>query len=227
MEKRPVARRIAQNTIARETDREFDNQLQSKIRNSQTQFESRLLSPLQGLSLEPTIVDMQSTEERLIVRYRVASEMQMGANTARPIAPADSLISVQIHQSAFNNVASQIVTGGRDWTAQELADQIADFLKQPKKQLELEQGEDVRVRFQPNNPITLDFQDGKLWLTLRIESIEQPGRLHIKNFVIHAAYTPTVKGLWAGLERDGTVSVEGQSLARATDFLCVRSLPRS
>lgn len=223
MEKRPVARRIAQNTIARETDREFDNQLQSKIRNSQTQFESRLLSPLQGLSLEPTIVDMQSTEERLIVRYRVASEMQMGANTARPIAPADSLVSVQIHQSAFNNVASQIVTGGRDWTAQELADQIADFLKQPKKQLELEQGEDVRVRFQSNNPITLDFQDGKLWLTLRIESIEQPGRLHIKNFVIHAAYTPTVKGLWAGLERDGTVSVEGPKLS-SRDRLPLRTI---
>lgn len=223
MEKRPVARRIAQNTIARETDREFDNQLQKKIRSSQTQFESRLLSPLQGLSLEPTIVDMQSTEERLIVRYRVASEMQMGANTARPIAPADSLISVQIHQSAFNNVASQIVTGGRDWTAQELADQIADFLKQPKKQLELEQGEDVRFRFQHNNPITLDFQDGKLWLTLRFESIEQPGRLHIKNFVIHAAYNPVVNGLWAGLERDGTVSVEGPKLS-SRDRLPLRTI---
>ena len=223
MEKRPVARRITQNTIARETDREFDNQLQTKIRTSQTQFESRLLSPLQGLSLEPTIVDMQSTDERLIVRYRVASEMQMGANTARPIAPADSLISVQIHQSAFNNVASQIVTGGRDWTAQELGDQIADFLKQPRKRLELEQGEDVRVRFQPNNPITLDFQDGKLWLTLRIESIEQPGRLHIKNFVIHAAYNPVIKGLWAGLERDGTVSVEGPKLS-SRDRLPLRTI---
>lgn len=223
MEKRPVARRIAQNTIARETDREFDNQLQKKIRSSQTQFESRLLSPLQGLNLEPTIVDMQSTEERLIVRYRVASEMQMGANTARPIAPSDSLISVQIHQSAFNNVASQIVTGGRDWTAQELADQIADFLKQPKKQLELEQGEDVRFRFQHNNPITLDFQDGKLWLTLRFESIEQPGRLHIKNFVIHAAYNPVVNGLWAGLERDGTVSVEGPKLS-SRDRLPLRTI---
>jgi hypothetical protein len=223
MEKRPVARRITKTTIARETDREFDMQLNSKIRNSQTQFESRLLSPLQGLSLEPTIVSMNSTEERLIVRYRVASDSQMGANTARPIAPADSLISVQIHQSAFNNLASQIVTGGRDWSAQELADHISDLLKQPRKTLELEQGEDVRVRFQPNNPITLDFQDGKLWLTLRIESIEQPGRLHIKNFNIHVAYQPAVHGLWAGLQRDGTVSVEGPKLS-ARDRLPLRTI---
>jgi hypothetical protein len=223
LEARPIARRITQNTIARETDREFDSQLQNKLKETQGQLETRLLGPLQGLDLNPMIMDLQSTDERLIVRYRVASDCQMSANTARPIAPSDSVLSMQIHQTALNNIATQVVTSGRDWTAQELADQIATILRQPKQDIELEQGEDVRVRFQPNNPVTVDFQDGRLWLTLRVDSLEQPGRLLLKNFTIRAAYVPVVRGLWAGLEREGPVSVEGPKMT-AKDRLPLRTI---
>ncbi len=212
LESRPVAKRITQNTIARETDRELNKQLQSKLRMTQDQFASRVIGPLQGLQLNPSIMDMQSTETRLIVRYRVASEQQTAAHTARPIAPSDSLISMQIHQSAFNNTASQIIQAERDWTIQELADQIADILKQPRVAIHMERAEDIRVRFHPLNPITVEFNEGKLWLTLRIDSLEQPGRIQLKNFSIRACYSPVVNGLLASLERDGAISVDGHRL---------------
>ncbi len=212
IEKRPIAKRIMHSTIAKETDREFDAQLNAKLTATQVQLQNRLIGPLQNLELHPMIMDMQSTETRLIVRYRVASETQLGAHTARPIAPADSILSMQVHQSALNNIASQIATADRDWSAQELADHIADLLQQERFVVNDEQAAGVRVKFHTNNPVTVEFDQGKLWLTLRIDALEQPGRINLKNFVIRTSYTPEVDGLQAILVRDGVVSVDGTRL---------------
>ena len=209
LQARPIAKRIMQKTIATQTDLEFDTQLKAKVASAQKQFEKRLIGPLQTLDLHPMVVDLQSTETRLIVRYRIASSDQLSANTPRPVAPGDSLLSLQVHQSAFNNMAKQIVTGDRDWSMQELSDKIADLLQQPRVPIDKEAPNDVTVRFNESRPITTEFEDGRMWLTLRIASLEQPGRIHIKNFVIRTSYVPVVEGLKAELAHDGVISVEG------------------
>ncbi|MEZ6075972.1 MAG: hypothetical protein R3C56_09950 [Pirellulaceae bacterium] len=43
----------------------------------------RIVGPLQQLNLNPLVVAMNTTEQRLSVRYRVANETQLGANTPR------------------------------------------------------------------------------------------------------------------------------------------------
>jgi hypothetical protein len=210
--KRPVAKMLMQKTIANQTDTEFDKQLQSKIMSAQEQLDKRLIGPLQSLDLHPMVVDLKTTDTRLIVRYRVASSDQLSAYTPRPIAPGDSLLSLQVHQSAFNNTSAQVINGDRDWTMQELSDNIADLLKQPRRPLAEDAPTDVSVRFHEQRPFTVEFEDGRMWLTLRIASLEQPGRMHLKNFVIRTSYVPTVNGLNAELTRDGVISVDGQRL---------------
>jgi hypothetical protein len=212
LQARPVAKRIMQKMISKQTDEEFDNQLKSKVTSAQSQFDKRLIGPLQSLDLHPMVVDMQTTETRLIVRYRVASSDQLSANTPRPIAPGDSQLSLQIHQSAFNNMTGQIVSGDRDWTMQELSDKIADLLQQPRKPLEADAPTDVTVRFTEARPITVEFEDGRMWLTIRVASLEQPGRIQLKNFIIRTSYIPSVNGLRGELTRDGVISVDGHKL---------------
>lgn len=209
---RPIAKCIMQKTIATQTDQEFDTQLKVNVASAQSQFEKRLIGPLQSLDLHPMVVDMQSTETRLIVRYRVASSEQLSAYTPRPIAPGDSLLSLQVHQSSFNNMAGQIVTGDRDWTMQEMSDKISDLLQQPHRPLDADAPTDITVRFNDARPITVEFEDGRMWLTLRIASLEQPGRIHLKNFIIRTSYLPSVDGLQAELTRDGVISVDGPKL---------------
>ena len=209
---RPIAKRIMQKTIAKQTDEEFDMQLQEKVRTAEGQFKKRLIGPLQSLDLQPMVVDMQTTDTRLIVRYRLASSEQLSAYTSRPIAPGDSLMSLQVHQSAFNNMVSRIVDGDRDWTMQDLSDKISDLLQQPRRVLPEDAPADVTARFAEARPITVEFEDGRMWLTLRIASLEQPGRIHLKNFIIRTSYVPTVDGLQAELNRDGVISVDGYKL---------------
>lgn len=212
LQARPIAKRIMQKTIATQTDAEFDKQLQERMQSAQGQFKTRLLGPLQSLDLNPMVVDMQSTDTRLIVRYRLAGSDQLSAYTARPIAPSDSQLSMQVHQSAFNNMVGQVIDGNRNWTMQELSDKISDLLQQPRRVLAEDAPTDVTARFADARPITVEFEDGRMWLTLRVASLEQPGRLLLKNFIIRTSYFPTVDGLQADLTREGVISVDGHKL---------------
>jgi len=218
VQSRPVAKRITQRLIAKQTDEEFDRQLHSQINSTQEKFESRLLGPLQSLQLSPLVMDMQSTDQRLIARYRLADASHLSAYTPRPLAPSDSQLSLQLHQSIFNNLVDRAIDTDRDWSIQQLADSLADLLQQPRAPLTSDTPNDVTIRFANFNPVSIEFEDGKMELTLRIALLEQPGRIHIKNFSIRSAYVATVQGLQAELLRDGVISVDGHRLGSRDRF---------
>jgi hypothetical protein len=220
---RPIAKRITQRLIAKQTDEEFDKQLKSQISTAQNKFESRLLGPLQSLHLSPLVMDMQSTDDRLIARYRLADDSHLSSYTPRPLAPGDSQLSLQIHQSIFNNLVDRAIDTNRDWTIQQLSDSLADILQQPRPELPSDTPHDVTLRFASPNPISIEFADGKMWLTLRIASLEQPGRMHLKNFVIRSSYLTTIDGLQAELLRDGVISIDGHRLG-ARDRVPLRAI---
>ena len=217
-EKKPIAKRISQRMIAKQTDDEFNKQLQTNIDRAQEQFDKRLIGPLHSLDLQPMILDMQSTDTRLVARYRVAGVNQIAAFTPRPLAPSESLLSVQLHQSAINNLIAQAIPTDRDWTIRQLADKIAQILQQAPFSLPEDTPEDVIIRFMDVHPMTIEFADGRMWLTLRIASLEQPGRIQLKNFTVRTSYIPTVEGLRASLERDPLISVDGHRLGSKDRF---------
>jgi len=217
-DKKPVAKRISQRLIAKQTDDEFNKQLQTNIDRAQEQFDKRLIGPLHSLDLQPMILDMQSTDTRLVARYRVAGINQIAAYTPRPLAPSESLLSLQLHQSAINNLIAQAIPTDRDWTIRQLADKIAEILQQPAFELPQDTPEDVVIRFMDVHPMTIEFSGGRMWLTLRVASLEQPGRIQLKNFTVKTSYIPQVDGLWASLQRDPLISVDGHRLGSKDRF---------
>jgi hypothetical protein len=223
VQSRPVAKRITQKLIARQTDDEFDRQLQTQIDGARTQFDQRWIGPLQSLQLHPMVLDMQTTDSRLTVRYRIAGTDQIAAYTPRPVAPGDSLISLQLHQSTFNNLIAQAIDADRDWTIASLAEEIARVLQLPPPELPEDTPDDIVIRFMNPNPMTVEFEGGRMWLTLCIESLEQPGRIHLKNFTIRTSYLPSIDGLKTSLVRDGVISVDGHRLG-ARDRLPLRAI---
>ncbi len=215
---KPVARRITQRLIANQTDSEFDKQLESNVGNAREQLSQRLLGPLQNLQLHPLVMDMQSTDTRLVARYRIAGNDQIAANTPRPLAPAESLISFQLHQSALNNLVSQAIPSDREWTIQSLSQQIANILQVPAPVLPADTPEDVLIKFMDVHPMSIEFLDGKMWMTMRIASLEQPGKINLKNFTVKTSFTPKTDGLRAELIRDSVISVDGHRMGSKDRF---------
>jgi len=213
-EKRGPARRILQRTIATQTDAEFDKQLDSQLQKAELSIEQKLIGPLRNLDLNPLVTDLQTTTNRLIARYRLASDNSLAASTPRPQAPSDSQISIQMHQSAMNNGFSQLGLSNRDWTLLELTQNLAkQFGQDPVASLSDEIPADVLIRFDGERPILVEFLDGRLWLTLRIAVLTQPGRIELTDFVIRTSYIPAVTGLEAELVREGPISVDGDRIS--------------
>ncbi len=213
-EKRGPARRILQKTIATQTDAEFDKQLDAKLSEVEKSFEQKLIGPLRNLNLNPMVMDLQTTNERLIARYRLASDNALAANTPRPQAPSDSLLSVQIHQSAMNNGFSQLGLSDHEWTLLDLAQKLASqFGQEPIANLPEDVPSDVRIRFDGERPILVEFLDGQLSLTMRFANLRQPGRIELSDFVIKTHYVPAVSELQAELVLEGAPSVGGDRLS--------------
>jgi hypothetical protein len=211
-EQKSVAQRIVRRKIAAQADGEFDKELNKQFSRAEQEFQSKLFVPLSKMELNPVLVDMQTTERRLLARYRVAGNDQLAAHTPRPSAPSDSHLSVQIHESALNNAIDQIHFDEGSGTIQELSDKLALAMQQTPWKLAGDVPSDIVVHFAQNRPITVEFRDGKVWLTLRIDQLQQKDKMNLKKFVIVASYIPVVNGLFAELQLDGPVSVDGERL---------------
>ncbi len=211
-EKRPLARRISENIVVTQTDNEFNKQLDENISQAKSQLNQRLIKPMQFLGIDSDVVDLQTTDTRLIARYRIATQGTLAAYTPRPQAPSDSLLSVQLHQSAINNACNQLGLGSRDWTLNELVDELSSRMSVQAEFDRKDLPENVILRFEQANPITLEFTDNNVWLTLRIAKLSEPGRIDLSNFVIRVNYECVADGIQADLVRTGAISVDGERL---------------
>ncbi len=209
-QKRGIAKRITQRIIAREADAELDRRLEESLRQAEQELASRLVGPLERLNLNPLVVSMNTTAERLTIRYRVANEAQMAASSPRPRAPSDSLLSMQVHQSAINNTIAQIGLSGREWTLPELYERLGEAFQGSRWTLPedmLNEVEEIRIRFADSRAATVELVDGKLRLTLRIAEFRQGDRFHIERFIVSSNYIPVAEGMTAELLRDGVVEI--------------------
>jgi hypothetical protein len=209
-QKRGLAQRITRRLIAQEADAELDRRLEQGLSDAERELKSRIVGPLENFKLNPIVVSMSTTEDRLTVRYRVAHENQMAAFTPRPRAPADALMSLQFHQSMLNNAIDQIGLSGRDWSLPELYQRLGEVFQQSGWKLPTDTPtdvSDVSIRFEDHRPATVELIDGHLRLSLRVAELRQPERLHIQHFVVSANYIPIADGLKAELIKDDSIEI--------------------
>lgn len=206
-QKRGLAKRISQRIIAQETDQEIDKRLEEGLTRAEQELEQRITGPLHRLQLNPMVVAMQTTAERLAIRYRVASRQQMAAHTPRPRAPSDSLLSMQIHQSTLNNTIDSIGLGGKTWALQDLCHKLGEVFGMGDWKLPEDAPQDISIRFADSRPAYVEIQDGKLRLTLRIAELIRGTNEPIQRIIVTSSYVPLADGLTAELIRDGVVEI--------------------
>ncbi len=213
-QKRGIAGFITRQKIASEADTELDRRLDENLAKVQKGLQDRILGPLNELSLDPTVVAMSTTEDRLTLRYRLAHQSQLTVHTPRPRAPVGALASLQVHQSAINNTVQQIGLGGRQWTLPELYRHVGD-LAQTSLTPPDDVPDDITIRFAQLNPIVVELREDRMRIHLRIAEFKRQEGLSARNFVITSTYMPMTEGLRAGLVRDPetTVEIQGKHLS--------------
>jgi len=163
--------------------------------------------PLERLGLEPKAVALQTTATTATARLRLAADSQLAAHTPRPRAPADALLSVQIHESTANNALERLGLAGRRFALEDLIRTVCGQLGvEPRVPEELPEG--VTVAFAETQPLKVECRDGLVHVRVALDAIES-GRRDWYDVVALVAYKPVVKGPQVFLEREGPIQLAG------------------
>ncbi|MEM6331029.1 MAG: hypothetical protein AAF790_12360 [Planctomycetota bacterium] len=215
--RRGLARRQTEARIAQRVSRSLDEQSAPLLDRLRHGFTTRVTGRAEAVGMRVEPVEMRTTDTRLIARLRLAGDGQLAAHTPRNRAPADSLASVQVHESVFNNAIAGLGLSGRRWDPAELVAHLRAKLSLPPagdtaptpEPPPAVRGKTVRIAFAAEDPIRLVLAQGRAELILAIEELAIGAERH-RRFKVHAFYSPQVDGLRARLVRDEGLHIEGR-----------------
>ena len=208
-----TAERLSNREVRNRVELEIDERLQQQVDEAAAKLSEMVLGPLGRLRLDPQVTDMQTTDKRLVARYRVAGDWQLAASTPRPRALSSSLMSVQVHQSAFNNTFEQLVRSDAPVSLREMIQNGVATFGYSDFEMPDDIPEDVTIQFARTRPITIEIQDGRLWVTLRVLRLTRGERHELTQFIVRAAYRPVLDGMQATLVRDDHLRISGPRMS--------------
>lgn len=206
---KPAANQEVKQKVAAQAKQRLDAEARQRLSEFVESMNQRVFDPLNALSLDPQMISAETQEKRFTMRLRLAGEDQLGSHTPRPQAPADSLLSVQLHESAINNAIQRLQLDGRTFTLPELSKHISTRLSRPLSWEINPEHADVQITFAAKDAIVVRCLDNQLSLTLSVLQLSKSPRKW-KNFQIRAFYRPEVNGRSAQLVRDGVIHLIGR-----------------
>lgn len=214
-DRRYRANAIMEQRIEQQVATQLDREANAQVAKAKASFEKKILAPLKKRQLNPLALGLETTTQRTIIRYRIAGHHQLAAYTPRPQAPADSLLSVQVHQSAINNTLASLGLAGNEFTLPELL----THLKSTFNLLDLETPQDlpegVVVRFANEDPIRVLIKDGEVKIALKLSKVAASNGHRWINFYVIATYRPQDSRVNATLTRDDVISIAGSRIGFA------------
>ncbi len=212
-----MARRLAENKL-RDQVPENNQLFRQKVQDSaEAQMKSgvekfvnnlryysytNLFQPLLAMDLEPEAVQMATTEDQIVMRYRLAGRDQMAANSSRPQDSGASLLSFQLHQSAVNNAIARVGLNSNTFTIDELKKHLQDVMGSTEVAPE-ESDQWAEIGFAALDPIKIDFVEDRLKISLNLKSLQvsEKGK-KFRNLSLGVSYKASVQGMQIVLDQD-------------------------
>lgn len=207
----PNAKAETEEMMRQQASTRFDEEVHSRLATAEANVKQKLLDPFERINLKPTPLDMSTTEQRVIARYRLASDSQLGAQTPRPQAPANSLLSIQVHESALNNTLANLKLEGRKSELRQLYRDMAAVFDKRNVEIPEDIPEGVMVTFAEQEAVRVRCDQSRVTLTIHIAELKN-GRSKWRDFAVRASYVPDGRQLEANLVREDAIEIIGDKL---------------
>lgn len=195
----------------------LDRESQKPLLEARGKLQKNLLIPLANMAIEPAPLRLYTSDKRIVGYYRVAGVHQLGGHTQRPWAPVNSLLSMQMHETAINNVLAGLRLEGRSDHLHTLYRDVWTQFGVSDVEIPEDMPEDVMIRFADEEAARVRLHDGKMTVTLRLAELRSEKRIW-KDLIVENDYAPDLASRRAILVRDGTVSLDAERLRVADQF---------
>ena len=210
-EQAPETNQLLRRKVARSAEQRVEEIFDKQIAKVEQNASKHLLQPLMALDLDPEPIQLATTTNQVVMRYRLAGRDQMAANTARPLDNQQSLLSFQLHQSLINNSIARLELQGRTFDSDSLAKHLQEKLGL-KQQALMDNGDaprDAEFTFDSYDPIRISFETDRILITLKFKELKVNDRKSVKRAQMTAAYSVTTDGLKVRLRQDESRKVLG------------------
>ena len=207
--RRSEARAETSRKIARLAKSRIDMETTEKFNEINGKFRGGMLETLKQLGLSIEQQNAKTENDWLLGSWRMIGDGVLSGSTPAPTTQPGSFADVKIHESAVNALIGKLDIGGHSLSAGEFRKEIAaKFLKPEFVDEEVDDDEDVQIAFASVNPVVVRFTDGRVEITVSIESLCVQ-RQTFRNFKGSVSYRPfeTPDGKLI-LEREGVVSFD-------------------
>jgi hypothetical protein len=197
--------------VARQARQRMDREADAKLHGMEQRVRLAVTGPLERLAVSAEPLEMNTSEDRAVMRLRLADEAQLAAHTPRPSAPSDSVLSLQFHESALNNAVGGLGLDGRRITVGELHKLLTEKIERRPAEAPADLPQKAIVQFAPRDAVRFVCRDDRVELVLRIVEMRK-GRDSIRNVGVHAIYRPELAGMEVKLVREGGLQFDGAHL---------------
>jgi hypothetical protein len=211
MKSRATAVTQVRSKVEKKARSRMDAEADPKLARLEQRFHDYVMVPFGQLTLAAEPIDMFTTSDRAVMQMRLANLDQLAAHTPRPSAPADSVVSVQLHETALNNAFAGLELEGKRMMLPELHKFLAEKFGYADAPLPEDFPTRARIEFAKHDAVHVSFAEDRLALVLNIRELGH-GRDKIQNFQVHAFYRPQLDGLAVQLVRDETLQFSGRNL---------------
>ena len=203
---RSEIRREVERKVQDRSGRQIDTETETRLGEAANRLIQRVIEPLAAMRMGPTMIRARTTDRRMTMELRLATNGQLGGHTPRLWAPSDSLVSCQIHESALNNFIDRLQLDGGTFTLLELRRRLAEKIRRPEIAAIQTERDDVRVTFAARDAVQIRLKDGRIELSLSVVKLQKAPRVW-RNFQVLVRYRAEVDGRRAQLVRDGIVQL--------------------
>ncbi len=220
----PMTEQYARQKLERTAEGRFEQEVEDNLNQLRFYVTNNLLQPLIAMDLEPEPVETSTTAQKIVMRYRLAGRDQMAANTPRPQALQSSLMSIQVHETAINNLISRIELAGKTFDPIQLQQHLRDVLGGNVFANADNIERDVEFEFAPFDPVRVELDNNQIGLAVNLKSFRIGKGKTWKNLQIKTKYDPTVRGVQFALTQDESgIELKGKRL-NAADYIAVRTI---
>jgi hypothetical protein len=214
------AERIAADHAEDRIDRRFNEELNDEVRDARKRYEDEYRRPLARRGALPEHIRFSSDKDSVNLEIAQASYNQLGAAGAPPEAPSGHDMSMRLHDSAVNNYTATLLGGATATQTKPDEDlkfdvTVPDWMKDAWKSRKTEATDEpvdnaafktYSLRFRDNRPLSVDFAEGKVKVTIHISRLKS-GDETFTNWDVTGVYTPELSGGGIVLRRDGDLEM--------------------
>ena len=222
-EQSPQAKMLLEQKIEQTASSQLQEGVEAQVAQMQAYLKVNLLEPLISMDLNPEALQLATTNQRLIMRYRLAGIDQMAADSPRPTDSNYDYLSLQLHQSLLNNTIERIEIESETFTPESLMKHLSEVIGFNPENAQAESKHEAEFVFANYDAIRVDFVDGKVRIELNLKSLRVGKGKTWRNITISSTYVPTVIGSQIKLAQEGMIGVKGKKF-RIGDQIAVRAI---